>query len=486
MDNLKTINSFILEHAAKGAHLRLDSRQVEPGDVFFALAGQSFDGRTFIPAAEKKGASCIVSDAPAGVQVKIPVLELPQLSRYLPGIASTYYNNPSDFLQGIAVTGTNGKTTVTHWISKLMSDCSIPCAVLGTLGCYFANRKIPIPSLTTPDILSLEDTLNTLKGEGCKAFAMEASSIGLKQGRMQGLSLKTAVFTNLSQDHLDYHGTMQEYARAKEILFDWPTLRNAVVNIDDPVSDRFCAKAESRALQLIRYSRKQQADLYVSNLDQTSNGMKFDLHWQNQSATVSVGFIGLFNVENFLAAAGAALVSNVSFDKVCTLASQLQPPAGRMQVVPGNGQPLVVVDYAHTPDAVIKVAETLEEVKQHRKGALWIVLGAGGDRDHTKRPLMGQAAARSEHPILTSDNPRTEDPQTILDQVAAGAPQAVKILDRAKAIKYAVISAQPEDVVLIAGKGHEDYQEINLVKHHFSDVEQAAAALAERGEKLNA
>ncbi len=486
MDNLKTIQSFILEHAAKGAHLRLDSRQVEPGDVFFALAGQSFDGRTFIPTAEQRGASCIVSDAPAGVQVKIPVLELPELRQYLPGIASTYYNNPSDFLQGIAVTGTNGKTTVTHWISKLMSDCSIPCAILGTLGCYFADKQIPIPSLTTPDILSLEDTLNTLRSEGCKAFAMEASSIGLKQGRMQGLSLKTAVFTNLSQDHLDYHGTMQEYARAKEILFDWPTLRSAVVNIDDPVADNFCAKVENRGLQLIKYSRKQKADLYIDNLDQTSSGMKFNLHWKDQIRAVSVGFIGLFNIENFLASAGAALVSDVSFDKVCSTASQLQPPAGRMQIVPGSGRPLVVVDYAHTPDAVLKVADALEEIKQHRQGSLWIVLGAGGDRDHTKRPMMGQAAAHAEYPVLTSDNPRTEDPQTILDQVAVGAPQAVKILDRAQAIKYAVNNARPEDVVLIAGKGHEDYQEINRVRHHFSDVEQAIAALAERGERLNA
>ncbi len=214
--------------------------------------------------------------------------------------------------------------------------------------------------------------------------------------------------------------------------------------------------------------------------------MKFKLHWKDQSQTVSVGFIGLFNIENFLAATGAALVSGVSFDKVCSIASQLQPPAGRMQVVPGSGRPLVVVDYAHTPDAVLKVADALEEIKQHRQGSLWIVLGAGGDRDHTKRPMMGQAAAHAEYPVLTSDNPRTEDPQTILDQVAVGAPQAVKILDRAQAIKYAVNNARPEDVVLIAGKGHEDYQEINRVRHHFSDVEQAIAALAERGERLNA
>ncbi len=486
MDKIRSIIDFIGTHSEAGASLRLDSRQVRRGDVFFAVRGVMSDGRNFIRNAEANGASCVVSQAGNTVGTALPVLEVENLRELLPAVASAYYGAPSESLFGIGVTGTNGKTTVTHWIAQLLTQTGKPCAVVGTLGCRFKDEKLPVPALTTPDILSLEDTFSLLRKKGARAFAMEASSIGLEQGRMNGLNLKTAVFTNLSQDHLDYHKTMTKYRQAKEILFSWPGLQTAVVNLDDPAAEFFCARAKAAGANVIGYSRKRKCDLYASDGSMTSSGMKFNLHWKNAIGCVKVGFIGLFNIENFLAAAGAALSAGVCLEDLCRLASGLRPPAGRMQLVEGSVHPLVVVDYAHTPDALAKAMGSLERSKKHRGGELWVVVGAGGDRDSSKRPLMGQAAGKAEHAVLTSDNPRTEDPRDILDQVAKGAPGAVRILDRAEAIEYAVLNAKPDDIILVAGKGHEDYQEICGVKHHFSDVEQVEKALALRKEKLNA
>ncbi|MCD8340471.1 MAG: UDP-N-acetylmuramoyl-L-alanyl-D-glutamate--2,6-diaminopimelate ligase [Burkholderiales bacterium] len=481
MANNMALLQFIQQHAPVGAKLRLDSRQVQPGDVFFAVKGSKADGSTFMQMAASNGASCIVAESQPTIDPGIPVLVVEDLRGKLAEIASAYYEEPSKNMIGIAVTGTNGKTTVTHWIGQLLTKAGIPCAVIGTIGCTFKGEKLDIPPLTTPDVLSLEGILSDLRKEGCKAFAMEASSIGLVQGRMAGLHLKTAIFTNLSQDHLDYHGTMQKYEEAKAILFSWPGLENAVVDIDHEAGLRFRDRAKARGLNLITCSVKSDADLKATDIVHTASTLEFTLNWKNQARKVSAQFVGLFNVENCLCAVAACLLSGVSFEELCNAVPTLKSPNGRMEKVEVPGKPLVVIDYSHTPDALIKAMDGLADLKQQRNAEMWVVIGAGGDRDKTKRPLMGKAAALSEHPVLTSDNPRTENPQTILDEVAEGAKEAVKILDRAQAIRYAIHNAKPQDIVLIAGKGHEDYQEINGVKTHFLDAEEARKALNECG-----
>lgn len=485
MPDLSDILDFITRFARAESKLCLDSRMVKPGDVFFAVTGGAHDGRDFIEIALKNGASCVVREGLGDLELPDNQLEVSNLREMLPEISAAYFGNPSRSMTGIAVTGTNGKTTTTHWISYLLSSCGVPCAVLGTIGCYFEGKKIPTVSLTTPDILTLESTLSQLRDEGCEAFAMEASSIGLEQGRMEGLSIKIAAFTNLTRDHLDYHGTMENYAAAKGILFDWPELESAVINLDDEYSQRYIQQIRNRDVTRIIYSRKKKADLYASNLCHTEHGIAFDLHWHDEVKSVQCNFVGNFNVENYLAAVGCALAAGIDFEKVCEASQKLVPPPGRMQIAEVGVNPLVVVDYSHTPDALEKAIETLQEVKTQRKGKLWVLVGAGGDRDPGKRPLMGRVAATADEPIITSDNPRSEDPLKIIEQVASGAEKVTRIPDRAEAIRFAIKNAAPEDVILIAGKGHEDYQEINGIKHHFSDVEEARKNLKNRKENLN-
>ncbi len=485
MPDLSDILDFITKYALAESKLCLDSRMVRPGDVFFAVAGGSQDGRDYIESALQKGASCIVQEGDGDLELPENQLEVKNLREMLPQISAAYFGNPSRSMTGIAVTGTNGKTTTTHWISYLLSACGMPCAVLGTIGCFFEGKKIPAASLTTPDILTLESVLSGLRDEGCEAFAMEASSIGLEQGRMEGLNIKIAAFTNLTRDHLDYHETMEKYASAKGILFDWPELESAVINLDDQYSQRYIQQVQNRDVTRIIYSRKREADLYASNIRHTENGIQFDLHWLKQVRNIQCNFVGNFNVENYLAAVGCALAAGIDFDAICEISQQLVPPPGRMQIAEVGANPMVIVDYSHTPDALEKAIETLQEVKEQRKGKLWVLIGAGGDRDPGKRPLMGQVASTADEPIITSDNPRSEDPLKIVEQVASGAERAIRIPDRAAAIRYAIKNAAPEDVILIAGKGHEDYQEIQGIKHHFSDVEEARKNLQIRKENLN-
>lgn len=477
--NISKILAFIGEHALPNSKLTLDSRDVTPGDVFFALKGLSSDGRKFIRTALAQGASCVVSEGEEFFQPEEKVLEVPALRSKLADIASAYYGYPSEQMIGIAVTGTNGKTTTTHWISALLNLNGVNCAVLGTIGCFYKNSKIPAASLTTPDILTLERILSCLKAEGCQAFAMEASSIGLEQGRMSGLKLKIGAFTNLTRDHLDYHKTFENYAKAKGILFSWPDLQTAVINLDDPRSKQYISIARENKTSVITFSRQNRADLYATDIKHTKERLSLNLHWKDKTRNVSCGFIGLFNVENFLTAAGCALAAGLSFEQVCANAGRLTPPAGRMEIVAKGANPLVVVDYSHTPDALEKAIETLRDVKEERLGKLWVIVGAGGDRDPGKRQMMGEVASKADYAVISSDNPRSEDPLTILEQVAIGALNPVKIVDRRDAIRYAISNAAPQDVILIAGKGHEDYQEINGVKHHFSDVEESRNVLTE-------
>jgi UDP-N-acetylmuramoyl-L-alanyl-D-glutamate--2,6-diaminopimelate ligase len=320
---------------------------------------------------------------------------------------------------------------------------------------------------------------------------MEVSSIGLDQQRVDGMKFDVAVFTNLTRDHLDYHGTMDAYAQAKARLFDWPTLTHAVLNLDDAFGRQLAhaLQARARAPKLIGYSVAPSGVdavpclLRATALRATATGQAFTLTVGDAHADVTVGLVGTFNVSNLLAVTGVLLAAGLSLAEAAALLPQLSPPPGRMQCLGGSGQPLAVIDYAHTPDAIAQALTALRPMAQTRGGALWIVFGAGGDRDPGKRAPMGAAASAADHVVITSDNPRGEEPAAIAAQVAAGVPAGSScrtLIDRAMAIDSVLAEADARDVVLIAGKGHEPYQETRGVRTPFSDVERAGAALASR------
>lgn len=475
MNKLEQVIAWLQKTVPQAKNIRLDSRLVEPGDVFVAVVGHYSDGRNFISKAIEKGVGAVIAESGVKEQFEVPLLEVSGLNHLVGPIASNFYANPSKKMIGIAVTGTNGKTSTTHWITHILSNSGISCATVGTIGCQYNGQSLSSQALTTPDAVTFQRILSDLALRGCHAFATEASSIGLEQGRLAGTCLKTALFTNLTRDHLDYHGSMERYKEAKEILFKWPGLECAVVNMDDPVGAEIRAISQKQGIRVIPFSRLQiNPDWLCAREVQTSStGMKFVLEWQGKSSLVETSLYGLFNIENLLGVAGVALSLNIAFEKVIDLLKTCLPPKGRMQSISDLGDPLVIVDYAHTPDAVAKAIDTLRELAEVRNGRLWIVLGAGGDRDQGKRVLMGEATSKADLAVLTSDNPRTEDPQHILDQIAEGAPQAIKILNRAEAIAHVINCADQSDVILIAGKGHEEYQEIDGVRHYFSDVNEA-------------
>lgn len=480
MADVKKIADWIKQNAPMGAHLLLDSRKVKQGDVFFAVKGRHTDGRNFIPKAIENGASCIVTEKGLGKPFSIPSFETEDLYRKLGPIGSEYFGNPTSKMFGVAITGTNGKTTTANWVAEIFYRLGINAGCIGTLGCTYNGEKVPSVPLTTPDPLTLQTIFEELYKRGGKTFAMEASSIGLVQGRMDGTTLQTAVFTNLTRDHLDYHGTMERYLEAKEILFAWPSVKTAVVNLSGEPAEKVIEVAKRSGKKVLTLSAEGSlaADLSASNIRHTHSGLSFEVHYQGKKYSVEANFLGLFNVENFLCAVGSVLTADLPFEAVMAEAVKLNPPAGRMQIVKEQIGPVVVVDYSHTPDAITKAIEALQDWAKVREGNIWILAGAGGDRDHGKRPLMAAAACAADEVILTSDNPRSEDPEEILKQMKTGLTRPAEVIvDRAEAIKYAVEHASPDDVILIAGKGHEDYQEIKGVKHHFSDVEQAWEAL---------
>lgn len=485
MVDASKIVRWIKGHSNPNSQLCLDSRKVKKGDVFFAVKGIHSDAREFLGQVAEQGASCAVVEAGFKGEISIPILEVKDLYAHMGAIASEFYSNPSHDMLGIAVTGTNGKTTTVNWLRQLLSENSIPCASIGTLGCTFVNTQLFGGSLTTPDPILLQSTLEKIRELGGKAFAMEASSIGLEQGRLNGVELSIGVFTNLSRDHLDYHKTMEIYWRAKAKLFEMPALRSAVINIDSPAGERMAKLAASRGLNVITTAlANPKANLVVSKITHGSESIGFEAILDGKHCQVEAEFLGTFNVENCLGVIAVATLAGIDFEKTCRLVQTLQPPKGRLQKVSAPRCPLVIVDYAHTPDAVEQTINALEDLKKFRGGKLWCVLGAGGDRDPGKRPLMGKAACKAEKVVITSDNPRTEDPVKIIDQVVSEIDKnsVDVIVDRAEAIGYAIGNAKACDVVLIAGKGHEDYQEINGVRHHFSDVEQARAAQQKRKE----
>lgn len=464
-----------------------DSRVLRPGDVFLAYPGDLGDGRKYIAAALERGAAAVVYEA-NGAEVgtlEVPALAVEGLRHIIAPLAAEVYGNPSRQIWLAGVTGTNGKTTVTQWVAQAFAALDKRCAIIGTLGNGYPGALQPSPN-TTPNALTLQHALKGFVADEADACAMEVSSIGIEEGRVDATRFAVAVFTNFTRDHLDYHGSMDAYAAAKMRLFDWPGLKAAVINLDDPFGLQILAHI-NRRIPCIGYTLNNvQAPvdecLKGERLRMEPTGLSFEVN----GLRLQSGLVGRFNAANALAVMATLRAYGVGIQDAVRACEALQAPPGRMQTLGGargdKTQALVVVDYAHTPDALEKVLQTLREVAAVRGGKLRCVFGCGGDRDPGKRPLMGAIAEKhADSVILTSDNPRSEDPAAIIAAIAAGMQQKPAVVaDRAEAIRSAIAAAAAADVVLLAGKGHEDYQEIKGQRLHFSDLEEAARALEAR------
>ncbi|MBI3284044.1 MAG: UDP-N-acetylmuramoyl-L-alanyl-D-glutamate--2,6-diaminopimelate ligase [Burkholderiales bacterium] len=484
-----------LRAVAPAAQLSSDSRAIRQGDVFFAfpVAAQAGDGRRHIRDAIANGAAAVVYEADNfswDEALQIPRRAVPDLMRQVGCIASVWHEVPDQAMFSVAVTGTNGKTSCSQWLAKAFSLTATDSAVVGTLGVgLYRNgvlKNLEETGFTTPDAVSLQRKLAQLRDQGAQALAIEASSIGLQQGRLNGLHFDVAVLTNLTRDHLDYHGDMDAYAEAKTMLFDWPSLGAAVVNLDDPYGATLLEhlRLTQPHTRLLGYSLEQSACpgvemLSASHLRTTHSGTSFHLDSPFGSGLVKTQLIGRFNVSNILAVLAVMLSKGIAWNKAVAIIEKLTPVPGRMQLLGTAGHVMVVIDYAHTPDALEKTLETLQHVALERGGALWCVFGCGGDRDPGKRPQMGKIAQLAQHVVVTSDNPRSENPDAIIQDILLGMDTTPQVIaDRANAILYAIKHAGNQDVVLLAGKGHETYQDIKGKKWPFSDEEHASLALA--------
>ncbi|MBO9645745.1 MAG: UDP-N-acetylmuramoyl-L-alanyl-D-glutamate--2,6-diaminopimelate ligase [Pseudacidovorax sp.] len=472
--------------------LQVDSRAVGEGDGFIAWPGAATDGRRFVQSALAQGAAACLVEAEGSEAYDFAdepaVAAYDGLKAATGPIAAAWCGRPADAMTLLAVTGTNGKTSTAWWLAQALEGSAFgPCAIAGTLG-IGVPPAVDYNGLTTPDPVTLHRALRDLVARGVKACAMEASSIGIAERRLDGLHFDVAVFTNFTQDHLDYHGDMASYWAAKAELFRWPGLRAAVVNIDDPQGARLAGELLDMALTELWTCSAAGAPARLSARDagHGPQGLRFQVVEQGGAeALVATTLVGNYNVANLLGVIGTLRALGMPLGDAAAACARLGSVPGRMDVVPADaGLPLVVVDYAHTPDALQKALAALRPFAAARGGRLWCLFGCGGDRDAGKRPLMGAVAERgADRVVVTSDNPRSESPQAIVDQIVAGlsAPQAARIVvDRAAAIAEALAEAAAQDVVLLAGKGHEDYQEVAGRRLPFSDRAQAQAALAAR------
>ena len=464
-----------------------DSRRVRPGDLFIALRGFTVDGHRYVPEAVRRGAAAVVAEE--AVEAPVPVVRVPDTRRAMAVLAATFYRHPTRELKLIGVTGTNGKTTTSHLIQTILNDRGTPAGLIGTIHMRIGDRSYPVRN-TTPEAVDLQRSFRWMCDEGCRYAVIEASSHALDLGRTRGCEFHAAVFTNLTRDHLDYHGTMEKYREAKGLLFsqlgnrfsDEPgENRYAVLNADDDASAYF---ARITPQQVITYGIESPADVRAENIQIRSEGTSFTLRTFRGSIDVRLQLVGKFSVYNALAAAAVALAEGVPLEAIRGSLEAVTGVAGRFEKV-DEGQPFtVLVDYAHTPDSLQNVLET---IRGFARGSVYCVVGCGGDRDRGKRPRMARIAAEhSDVVILTSDNPRSEDPEAIIADMLEGLDgemreRTVTLVDRREAIRYAVDRAAPGDVVLIAGKGHETYQEIKGVRYDFDDREVAREALRARG-----
>jgi UDP-N-acetylmuramoyl-L-alanyl-D-glutamate--2,6-diaminopimelate ligase len=459
-----------------------DSRRVQRNGMFVALRGEKNDGHDFIAQAIEKGASVIVTKR-EGSHPRATLLVVEDTRAALADLSAVFYRYPARKLKLAAVTGTNGKTTTTFLIKHICDTGGLRCGLIGTVRYEIGERVLPAIR-TTPESLDLEELLAQIRDAGCRAAAMEVSSHALAQDRTRGLEWNVAVFTNLSQDHLDFHGTMASYFDAKAKLFTQLGSQQkkrkpvAIVNIDDQYGERILDKI-NKSVAVITYGRGARADFRASNPRVEFSGTSYQLDARGKSYLVRVPLIGRFNVSNSVAALAAANALGISLrDAVLNIGKSPQIP-GRLELVPAKRQFQVFVDYAHTPDALRNVLRTLRELEPHR---LIAVFGCGGDRDRQKRPMMGDIVDQyADYAVITSDNPRTEDPNAIITDIEKGfrSNRYEKIADRAKAIGRAVALAQPRDIVLIAGKGHENYQEFADYTIPFDDIQIARRAIAE-------
>lgn len=469
-----------------------NSREARQGFIFVAYPGATRDGRDFISDAITRGASAVIYDADNfqwQSDWKVPHIAVTNLKSHASAIGAHVYANPSNEIWMVGVTGTNGKTSVSQWVAQAMQLAGRTSAVLGTIGTGLFGQLSPSDN-TTPDAIILQRTLRALADTGAAACAMEVSSHGLDQGRVDDVKFDVAVFTNLTRDHLDYHGTMEVYGAAKAKLFAARGVQTAVINVDDVYGRELANRMAERGIKVIRYAcngGSKFADLVGTNLSVSASGLSFSVRGEQGAAEVESGILGAFNISNLLAVIGVLLASGMTLTQAARLAGELTPVPGRMQTVRAtddnfgdSNKPLVVVDYAHTPDALEKALSTVAAIVPHN-GRLISVFGCGGNRDRGKRPLMGAVSAQyADVTFITSDNPRNEDPLAIMADIEP-ALKGVKyraIEDRHQAIYEALNEARAGDIVLIAGKGHEDYQIVGETKHHFSDVEEAREALA--------
>ena len=460
--------------------LSLDSRKVEAGQIFIALNSFSQPEKTlqFAVSALANGALAVVSEVDLGLDNSVVVPNV----RHLMGQWQKQYLQATAPVQAariLAVTGTNGKTTISRLVAELLMLQGRKCAVMGTTG----NGILPnleASSHTTLDALNLQSALHEYAQQGAEFAAIEASSHGLEQGRLNGCDIEIAAYSNLSRDHLDYHGTLEAYADAKSGLFKFPTLKVAIINLDDAYAEIMldAAKANPAQPKILTYSTTQAADYQVKDIQYSLNGANFKLITAQGEFAVQSPLLGHFNVENLLASLVSAEQAGFDLAALIAVVAQLKGAPGRMQVI-RDAERLFVVDYAHTPDALTQVLKTL---KRHVAQNLWAVFGCGGDRDRGKRPLMTQAALEgADVALLTSDNPRTENPEQIFADMKNGITFSRHLVheihDRREAIKFAVINAQAGDIVVIAGKGHENYQEVDGVRHWFDDVVEVQSAI---------
>ena len=450
--------------------VQIDSRRVQPGDLFVALRGTQVDGHEYIEKAIGQGATAVVCESlPRHVSEDVTYLVYPDTELAVGPLATACAGNPSQRMKLVGVTGTNGKTTIATVLYNMFRRMGYKCGLCSTVCNYIDGRPIPT-ECTTPDAVTLNNLLGQMADEGCEYAFMEVSSHSVAQHRIGGLTFAGGIFTNLTRDHLDYHKTFENYRDAKKAFFDaLPREAFAVTNADDRNG---MVMVQNTRAHVKTYSARGAADFRGRILEESFEGMNLEMDGRE----VFVQFVGRFNVSNLLAVYAAAVLLGVEPDEALVQLSAMKPVNGRFESIRSPKGVTAIVDYAHTPDALVNVLQTINDVLQHR-GECWTVCGAGGNRDRGKRPIMAKVAVEnSDRVIITSDNPRFEDPQAIIDDMLAGLSEeqrqsVLSIVDRREAIRTACMLAKPGDVILVAGKGHEDYQIVQGVKHHFDDHE---------------
>jgi UDP-N-acetylmuramoyl-L-alanyl-D-glutamate--2,6-diaminopimelate ligase len=461
--------------------IEMDSREVKSGSLFVCINGYTVDGHDFVDQAIEKGAVAIISEKP--LNVRVPVVMVTDTKRVMAVLADAFYQHPTQKLQLIGITGTNGKTSTTHMIEKIMTAAGRNTGLIGTLHTKIGDQTFDAKN-TTPESLTLQKTFAKMLQHQVETAIMEVSSHALDLGRVHGCEFDIAVFTNLTQDHLDFHGSMTEYQRAKGLLFaqlgnsfDPKKPKYAVLNADDEATDEY---KRSTAAHVITYGINQPSHIRATDIKMENNGTRFTLTIEDKCYKVQIKLVGLFSVYNVLAAIATSIAAKVPISTIIDTLKEMEGVQGRFELVHAGQDFAVVVDYAHTPDSLENVLKTL---KEFAKGSLFVIVGCGGDRDKSKRPIMaGIATTYANVAIFTSDNPRSENPVQILKDMETGARQGrfKTIINREKAIRFAIEQAKKDDIILIAGKGHETYQIVGQEVFDFDDREVAKKVIKER------